>query len=138
MFFDKRGMRVFVYREPIDMRAGFEKLLSFCVHHLGAEMNQGHVYIFFGKNRRRLKLLIYDRSGLVLIAKRMERGGFMSHAELLGRAEISLQELKLIVHGSVLRGPLIDRSFVPQKSESQKSVTQRESFALPVGMAPSL
>ncbi len=108
------------------MRAGFEKLLSFCVHQMRAEMNQGHVYIFFGKNRRRLKLLIYDGSGLVLIAKRMERGGFMSHAELLGRAEISLQELKLIVHGSVLRGPLIDRSFQPV-------VTQRESFALPTG-----
>ncbi len=128
MFFDKRGMRVFVYRDMIDMRAGFEKLLSYCVHQMKAEMNQGHVYIFFGKNRRRLKLLIYDGSGLVLIAKRIERGSFMAHAELLGRTEISLQELKLIVHGSVLRGPLIDRSFV-----AQNLVTQRESFALPTG-----
>ena len=131
MFFDKRGMRVFVYRDPIDMRAGFERLLSFCVHHMRAEMNQGHVYIFFGKNRRRLKLLIYDGSGLVLIAKRIERGSFMAHSELLGRAEISLQELKLIVHGSVLRGPLIDRSTVA-------NVTQRERIALPAGVQSSL
>lgn len=126
MFFDKRGMRVFVYREAIDMRAGFEKLLSFCVHQMRAEMNQGHVYLFFGKNRRRLKCLIYDGSGLVLISKRMERGGFMSHTELLGRAEITFQELRLIVHGSVLRQGVVDRSLI-----AQNIVTQRESVALP-------
>ena len=68
-----KGLRIFVYREPIDMRCGFEKLHSFCVHQMKALMDQGHVYLFFGKNRRRLKLLVYDGSGLVLIAKRMER-----------------------------------------------------------------
>ena len=90
-------------------------------------MDQGHVYLFFGKNRRRLKLLVYDGSGLVLIAKRMERGSFMSLTELLGRNEISHQELKLILHGSVIRGPIVDRSM------AQNISTQRESFALPLG-----
>ncbi len=77
MFFDRRGLRVFVYREAIDMRCGFERLHSYCVHQMKALMDQGHVYIFFGKNRRRLKCLVYDGTGLVLIAKRIERGGFM-------------------------------------------------------------
>ncbi|MBA3757120.1 MAG: IS66 family insertion sequence element accessory protein TnpB [Nitrosomonas sp.] len=59
------------------MRCGFERLHSYCVHQMKALMDQGHVYIFFGKNRRRLKCLVYDGTGLVLIAKRIERGGFM-------------------------------------------------------------
>jgi transposase len=127
MFLDRKGLRIFVYREAIDMRCGFEKLHSFCVHQMKALMDQGHVYLFFGKNRRRLKLLVYDGSGLVLIAKRMERGSFMSHSELLGRAELSQEELKLIMHGSVIRRPVVDRSM------PTNPVTQRESFALPLG-----
>lgn len=127
MFFDRRGLRVFIYREPIDMRCGFEKLHSFCVHQMQAIMDQGHVYLFFGKNRRRLKVLVYDGSGLILIAKRMERGSFMSLSELMGRSEISQEELKLILHGSVIRRPIVDRSISVEKNLS----TQRESFALP-------
>ena len=125
MLFDSRGLRVFVYREAIDMRCGFERLHSFCVHQMKAQMDQGHVYLFFGKNRRRLKILSYDGTGLVLIAKRIERGGFMQLSELMARSEITIQELKLIFHGSHLRMPVVDRS--------QKPVTQWESVALPEG-----
>jgi transposase len=133
MFLDRKGLRIFVYREPIDMRCGFEKLHSYCVHQMKALMDQGHVYLFFGKNRKRMKLLVYDGTGLVLIAKRMERGNFMSHTELLGRAEISQQELQLILHGSVIRKPVVDRSM-----PAQAPVTQREPFALPTGVGSHL
>lgn len=132
MLLDRRGLRVFVYRDVIDMRCGFERLHSFCIHQMNAQMDQGHVYLFFGKNRRRIKVLVYDGSGLVLIAKRMERGSFMSHADLLGRNEINLSELELILHGSVIRKPIVDRSL--SASTPPPTVTQRESFALPLGM----
>lgn len=132
MFLERKGLRVFVYRELIDMRCGFEKLHSYCVHQMRAVMDQGHVYLFFGKNRRRIKILVYDGSGLVLIAKRIERGQFMSHAELLGRSEITQDELKLILHGSVIRRPVVDRSMV-----APSFMPQRESFALPSGVVQS-
>jgi hypothetical protein len=99
---------------------------------MSAQMDQGHVYLFFGKNRRRLKLLFYDGSGLVLITKRIERGRFMNLVELLDRSEIKLSELKQIFHGSVIRSPVLDRSMVANFAS-----TQRESFALPPGVQPS-
>ncbi len=111
------------------MRCGFERLHSFCVHQMHAIMDQGHVYLFIGKNRKRMKVLVYDGSGLVLIAKRIERGKFMSHEELLGRSEISQEELKLILHGSVIRKPVVDRSL----TAAVAPMTPRESFALPKG-----
>ena len=129
MFVDRKGLRVFVYRDEIDMRCGFERLHSLCVHQMNAIMDQGHIYLFFGKNRKRVKILVYDGSGLVLIAKRIERGRFMSLSELLGRYEISQDELKLILHGSVVRKPVVDRSLSPQSP-----VTQRESIELPKGV----
>ncbi len=125
MFLDRKGLRVFVYRDEIDMRCGFEKLHSYCVYQMNAKMDQGHVYLFFGKNRLRIKILVYDGSGLVLLAKRIERGRFMSLAELLGRQEITQEELKLILHGSIVRRPVLDRSMKINFS------TQRESVALP-------
>jgi len=128
MFLDRKGLRVFIYRLEIDMRCGFEKLHSFCVHQMSAVMDQGHVYLFFGKNRKRIKILVYDGSGLVLIAKRIERGRFMSHAELLGRSEISQEELKLILHGSVVRKPVVDRSMA-----AVSPMPQWEGVALPKG-----
>lgn len=85
MFFERTGLRVFVYKSEIDMRCGFERLHSLCVHQMQAIMDQGHVYLFFGKNRRRLKVLFYDGTGLVLIAKRIEGGRFMRLGDLLGR-----------------------------------------------------
>jgi transposase len=128
MFLERKGLRVFVYREKIDMRCGFERLHSLCVHQMNALMDQGHVYFFFGKNRRRVKLLVFDGSGLVLIAKRMERGRFMDLTEMLGRSEITLDELKLLIHGSVIKKPVVDRSMA-----ANNPTTQRESFALPSG-----
>lgn len=135
MFLDRKGLRVFVYQAAIDMRCGFERLHSYCVHQMSARMDQGHVYLFFGKNRRRIKILVYDGSGLVLIAKRIERGRFMSVDELLGRNEITQEELHLILHGSVVRRPILDRSLSPAVPPPS---TQRESFALPSGLQPSL
>lgn len=132
MFFERSGLRVFVYRSVIDMRCGFERLHSICVHQMQAVIDQGHVYIFFGKNRKRLKILFYDGSGLILIAKRIERGRFMNLEDLLGRSEIKLSELKQIMHGSVIRSPVLDRSMSPS------SPTQRESFALPQGKVQSI
>lgn len=129
MFLDRRGLRIFVYREKVDMRCGFERLQSLCVHQMNAVLDQGHVYFFFGKNRRRIKLLVFDGSGLVLIAKRMERGRFMDLSELLGRSEITIEELKLVIHGSVIKKPIVDRSMA-----AQKPTTQWESVALPTGI----
>jgi transposase len=146
MLFDREGIKIFVYREPIDMRAGFERLHGYCVHHLEAKINDGHAYVFFGKNRKRMKILMYDGSGLVLIAKRIERNKFMSHEELLGRTELALSELRLLFHGGVVREPLfgekadrldreaLERLVARHLCDTEKtSTTQWEGVALPLG-----
>lgn len=147
MLFEREGIRIFIYVEPIDMRCGFEKLHGFCVHHMKAKMNDGHAFVFFGKNRSRMKLLVYDGSGLVLIAKRIERKNFMSHRELLGRSEISMAELRLIFHGGVIRGPVFgteadrleqqDAAQSPSALKEFISTTRRERVDLPFGVMNS-
>lgn len=112
------------------MRCGFEKLHSFCVQAMNARIDQGHLYLFFGKNRKRLKVLWYDGTGLELATKRMEKGSFMQLSELLGRSEVSHKEFEMILHGSVIRTPLLGRSGV---GLNKNLLTQRESVDLPAG-----
>ena len=141
MLLDRGGIRIFIFKDEIDMRAGFERLHGFCVSHMSAKMNDGHAFVFFGKNRTRMKVLVYDGSGLVLIAKRIEQKRFMCLKDLLSRSEISMEELKLIFHGSVIRGPVFgeDADIRDEQSEKESSVTQnfistqRERVALPLG-----
>jgi transposase len=110
MIFDSRGLRVFVFSEMIDMRAGFERLSYYVREKLKGRIDQGHLYLFFGRNRRRLKAIYFDGSGMVLVSKRIERGSFMSLRELEETKEITLSDLKLIFHGSTIRRPKLERS----------------------------
>ncbi|MEM9400834.1 MAG: IS66 family insertion sequence element accessory protein TnpB [Verrucomicrobiota bacterium] len=103
MKFDKKT-KIFIYGEPIDMRMGFERLSYLVREEMGKDIDVGDLFLFLGKNHRRLKALRFDGSGLVLLAKRMEKKrGFMNVRDLEGRLEINHQELELILHGSVLR-----------------------------------
>ena len=61
----------------------------------------GHVFVFFGNNRTRIKLLFFDGTGLVLLAKRLEQGRFMWVRDLEVE-RVSFAELEQLLHGSVL------------------------------------
>ena len=102
--------RVYVYQKPIDMRWSFERLSFLVVEQMGHRLDVGDLFLFLGNNRRRLKGLRFDGSGLVLFVKRMEKKrGFMNVKEFDGRVEISHEELELLLHGSVIKKYLPDR-----------------------------
>jgi transposase len=100
----KEDLKVFVYQEYIDLRAGFNKLSMVVRDKIGAKIVDGDLYLFLGKNRKRLKAICYDGTGLVLITKRMERGRFMS-LEDLEEKEITVEELDWLLRGSIVRRP---------------------------------
>jgi transposase len=99
-------MRVFIYREAVDMRCGFERLSFFVREILKSNLLEGHVYLFLGKNRRRAKVLLFDGTGLVLIAKRLEQGRFMNVNEIKDVSEITTSELGLLLDGSRIHLPI--------------------------------
>ncbi len=102
MFFERKNLRIFIYGAVIDMRCGFEKLYYFTKVTMQQDINQGHLYLFFGKNRRRIKILFFDGTGLVQISKRIERGKFMSRLELGEISEITFLEFKQVFNGGLI------------------------------------
>ena len=98
----KPGLRVFVHRDYVDLRAGFDKLSMLIREKMGANVIDGDFFVFLGMQRRKLKALCYDGTGLLLIAKRMERGRFMA-LEDLESVEITVDELDWLLRGSTIR-----------------------------------
>ena len=85
------------------MRCGFEKLSYLIREEMKHDIDYGDLFIFLGINRRRLKGLCFDGSGLIIFCKRTEKKSFMNVEELDGRLELSRKEFELLIHGSVLR-----------------------------------
>lgn len=96
------GHRVFVYRQQIDFRAGFDKLSMHVREKMKMELLEGDIFLFLGKNRRRLKAICFDGTGLLMITKRLEKGRFMS-VEDFEESELSVEELNYVISGGVVR-----------------------------------
>lgn len=103
MLFNHRALKVFIYQEPIDMRSGYERLSYFVREQMRHDILAGHIFLFLGKNRRRVKALLFDGTGLILISKRLEQGRFMRVESLVGIDEISVSEMGLLLDGADIR-----------------------------------
>lgn len=91
-----------MFTEAIDFRAGFDKLSMLVREKMKKELVEGDLFLFLGKNRKRLKAIYYDGTGLLLLAKRLERGKFMSVAEF-EESELNVEELNYVLAGDVVR-----------------------------------
>ena len=100
-----RSVRVFVASTPIDMRRGHDGLLELVRGAWGLDPYSGHIFAFLSRRLDRAKLLCWDRGGLVLVYKRLERGRFKLPALEGGeaRVEIDGSQLAMLLDGVDIR-----------------------------------
>jgi transposase len=91
--------RIFVALEPVDMRQGFNGLYARVQTVLKEEPTSGHWFVFLNKRRNRLKILLWDGSGLWLCSKRLERGTFAAPCGQGPSRCLRPEELTLLIHG---------------------------------------
>ena len=94
------GTRIFVATQPVDLRAGFNKLFMLTQAVLKQDPLSGHWFVFANAERTRVKLLFWDGSGLWVCAKRLEKGRFSwpRHAQS-GSARLRSEELLALLSG---------------------------------------
>jgi len=68
--------KIYIAIKPVDMRKGFDGLYGLVRDHLGQDPLSGHLFLFANRSHTRLKVLVWDGSGLWVCAKRLERGRF--------------------------------------------------------------
>ncbi|MGA7414226.1 MAG: IS66 family insertion sequence element accessory protein TnpB [Bryobacteraceae bacterium] len=92
--------KIYLGTEAVDMRKGFEGLYGLVRDHLGQDPLSGHLFLFTNRTRTRLKVLVWDGSGLWVCAKRLERGRFRWPAAVGSRSvTMRPEELAMLVNG---------------------------------------
>ena len=84
---------------PVDFRKGMDGLAALVQQALRADPFQGDVFIFRPKRADRVKVLVYDGTGLVLYAKRLEAGRFSWPSPAEGVARLSAAQLATLLEG---------------------------------------
>jgi transposase len=101
------AIRVFLCTRPTDLRKGFDGLSGLVQECFSQDVLSGHLFLFLNRRRDRIKILYFDRDGLVIWYKRLEVGSFQNleptpgAAQLSGSAgiELSVTDLALILNG---------------------------------------
>jgi transposase len=89
----------FVALEPVDLRQSFNGLSARVQSVLAQDPLSGHLFLFTNRSRNRLKVLVWDGSGLWVCAKRLEKGTFgWPQGEGPSRC-LRPEELSLLLHG---------------------------------------
>ena len=75
MMFGQGGpVKVYVATRPVDFRKGIDGLALAVQEMFGLDPFYGAVFVFRAKRADRVKLLVWDQTGMVLVHKRLEGG----------------------------------------------------------------
>ena len=92
------------------MRKGFDGLHALVADRLGESVTSGALFVFTNRRHNRLKILFWDRSGLWVCTKRLERGTFSWPRNTDGsvtKLRLTPEALTLLTDGVDLRGPTL-------------------------------
>ena len=92
-------VRVMVATKPVDFRKGMEGLAALVREAMGADPFCGTVYVFRAKRADRVKLIFWDGTGMVLVAKRLEDGKFRWPGVQDTILRLSAAELQALLEG---------------------------------------
>jgi transposase len=96
---DLADVQVWVAATPVDMRKSFDALAEVVREFLGRDVQSGHLFVFRNRTRRLVKVLWWDRDGLAIYYKRLERGEFQFPRTSATAIEISREELLRLLSG---------------------------------------
>jgi transposase len=91
------GVRIYVACGVTDMRKGFDGLQL--------DPYGGALFLFRGRRGDLLKALVWDGQGLVLYAKRLEKGRFIWPQAKTGTITLTNAQLSMLVEGIDWRMP---------------------------------
>jgi transposase len=93
------GVRILLAAQPVDFRKGMDGLAALVQRALRADPFQGEVFIFRARRADRIKLLVFDGTGLVLYSKRLEAGRFCWPSPADGVVRLSAAQLATLLEG---------------------------------------
>ena len=90
----ERDVQVWVATRPVDMRKSFDSLSEVVRSFLGHDPLSGNLFVFRNRTSQRVKILWWDREGLAIFYKRLERNEF--HFPMGDEKSIAIERSQLI------------------------------------------
>ncbi len=95
--------KVYLAKDPTDMRRSFRGLITLTEAVLRQEPLSGHLFVFLNRRRDLMKILYWDGSGFCIWYKRLERGTFQRPLVAIENqrdgAELTATQLALMLQG---------------------------------------
>ena len=92
-------VRVYVATQPVDFRKGIDGLALAVQERLGQDPFSGAIFVFRAKRADRVKILAWDRTGMVLVHKRLDAGSFVWPAVRDGVMRMSAAQFAALFEG---------------------------------------
>jgi transposase len=89
------SVRIHFATALVDMRNGIDGLRAMVEGALKKDPYGGHLFVFVGKSKDKVKILFWDRNGFVLYLKRLERGRFQLPAVDERTKHVSMEPAQL-------------------------------------------
>ncbi len=114
------AVRIYFATGLVDMRNGVDGLRTIVEQVLGRKLNDGHLFVFVGKSRDKLKILFWDKNGYVIYFKRLERGRFQLPAVDVKRVKVEMEatQLAMLLDGIDLNAKRLERWNPPEGIDS--------------------
>ena len=93
------GARILVATRPVDFRKGAHGLAALASEVLGEDPFSDVVIVFRAKRADRVKILVWDDSGLVLIWKQLQQSAFRWPPVMDGMMRLSTVEFAALFDG---------------------------------------
>ena len=92
-------MPIVIAVEPVDFRRGHDGLAATVQNELGLDPYSGLTVVFRSKRGDRVKILVWDGSGLVMIYKRLDEGRFSWPRVTAGTMRLSRGQFEALFEG---------------------------------------
>lgn len=99
------NVRIFVAAEPLDLRKSFDGLAAATRDALKRDPLSGDLFVFRNRRANRAKALLWDRTGWVIVYKRLENGVFRFPVVGGAGVEVDAAQLRLLLDGIPLGIP---------------------------------
>ena len=93
------GIKVYAWLGMTKMHLGIEQLAGLVQEEIGVGPYHGEWYMFCGSQRKKIKILYWDRNGFCLWQKKLERDNFPWPRRGSGIRELTRAEVEMIFRG---------------------------------------
>jgi transposase len=113
-------VKIFLCVEPVDLRRSFDGLAAIARDGLGEDPLSGHWFVFRNRRGDRIKILMWDRDGLLVVYKRLEEGTFRfpTANSSAKSVQVTTQDLSLLLWGIDPSSVMRQKRYVRPSCES--------------------